>query len=105
MALRGCVDWRGGHGLRATLDAVPEIPAAGDESELGALLALLSGAAESFRTVHAGVKVSDVRTVLKSTSARSVAPPDALGSPSGAAGSAVARRRTAGWARMGRRTH
>jgi hypothetical protein len=36
----------------------------------------------------AGVKVSDMRTVLKSTSAQSVAPPDALGAPSGAAGSA-----------------
>jgi hypothetical protein len=36
----------------------------------------------------AGVKVSDMRTVLRSTSAQSVAPPDALGAPSGAAGSA-----------------
>src|SRR5271155_5320893 len=36
----------------------------------------------------AGVKVSDVRIVLKSTSAQPVAPPDALGAPSGAAGSA-----------------
>jgi hypothetical protein len=36
----------------------------------------------------AGVKVGDVRMVLKSTSAQPVAPPDALGAPSGAAGSA-----------------
>jgi len=36
----------------------------------------------------AGVKVSDVRAVLKSAGAQTVAPPDALGAPSGAAGSA-----------------
>jgi hypothetical protein len=34
----------------------------------------------------AGVKVSDVRTVLKSTSAQPVAAPDALGAPSAANG-------------------
>jgi hypothetical protein len=33
----------------------------------------------------AGVKVSDVRMVLKSAGAQPVAPPDALGAPSGAA--------------------
>ena len=38
----------------------------------------------------AGVKVSDVRAVLKSAGAQTVAPPDALGAPSGAAGSAGA---------------
>jgi hypothetical protein len=57
MALRGCVNWRGGHGLRATLDAVPEIPAAGDESDLGALLALLQGVGERFRTVQLTFRV------------------------------------------------
>ena len=36
----------------------------------------------------AGVKVSEVRAVLKSAGAQPVAPPDALGAPSGAAGSA-----------------
>jgi hypothetical protein len=40
--------------------------------------------------VLAGVKVSDVRTVLKSTGAQSVAPSDALGAPSGATDSADA---------------
>ena len=38
----------------------------------------------------AGVKVSDVRMVLKSTSAQPVAAPDALGPPSGAPSSAGA---------------
>ena len=49
----------------------------------------------------AGVKVSDVRAVLKSAGAQPVAPPDALGAP-GAAPSAAPRRRgawraTGGW--------